>query len=443
MNTPDAPVDIVLASRDSGYIQIHRGVAQSHRFEPSPYAVFQVEGAPRAVRMADINGDGWNDLVVALRNADKMIVLRNQIGEGGRTGFSSRTASWRLPWASARREIAIIDANHDGKQDAMVINRVSSDLSVILTVDDQVTFSKLDHTYDVDGQVAALSVVDMNKDGRGDVVLTHRATGEFSVRLSKEDGTLGPPTYYAAGPEPNDTDIVDCNEDGEEDAITALLNGQAEIAVRLGQPDGELGAITTYSAAPDETVETGDLLSVNTAKFDDDDHLDIVASFFDCRLTFYRGDGTGSFEARPINDFTDEPRDIIPGDFDGDGDMDVATVNFSGEVVILENVDGRIMDYSPQEFAAAKHVFPTFDATGDLPHLDARDVRKVDLDGGRIRRFGCCHRAWHPFFCWGMQTSLPWSQSLFWGKQSVRWRRVILMAMKSKMWRWHAGIVPA
>ncbi len=371
--------DLVLANRDTGHIEIRRGTLQPHRFERTAVELFQVEGAPRAVRIADVNGDGFNDVLVALRNTDKLVVLLNRETEdGGRTFVTDEhleNVVGRSP-----REIAVVDANGDGKDDAMVINRISSDLSVLLTAPDHVTFGKFDHLYEVDGQVAALTLVDFNGDRRDDVVLTHRGTGDFSIRLAQEDGSLGTPEFHASAEEPNDTEFEDCNDDGEDDAVSAELNGQGTITVRLRDKNvkGGYGPPQRYhSAEPVNEFDVTALTSVSTADFNQDGFIDISACYFDCRHTFFQGRGDGTFLEKPVHFLADEPPDTVPGDFDGDGDEDFATVSFSGDIVVVENIDGEIMDYNAVQFSAARFVFPAADDS----FLGARSIRKVRLNG--------------------------------------------------------------
>ena len=86
---------------------------------------------------------------------------------------------------------------------------------------------------------------DFNHDGRDDVLQLHRASSEFSVRLSNPDGTLAPPVFYKMGNLPNQQALVDVNNDGIADIITVNLGrnhvDKGSLSVRLGQADGTFG----------------------------------------------------------------------------------------------------------------------------------------------------------------------------------------------------------
>src|SRR5207253_714140 len=100
-------------------------------------------------------------------------------------------------------------------------------------------------TYPVDGDVSGLSVLDVNHDGRDDVLQLHRASSEFSIRLADLNGKLGPPTFYQVGPLPNQHTMTDVNNDGLLDIVTVNLGRpgieQGSLSVRLSRIDGTFG----------------------------------------------------------------------------------------------------------------------------------------------------------------------------------------------------------
>ena len=142
---------------------------------------FHVNGEPRDAELTDFDGDGWNDVVIAIRDADKVQAYRNVRG--------TLVLATEAPVGRSPREIALADFNNDHCADVAVVNRDSFDVSILLGCGaDAVGFQKLDQTYPVDGEVAGLLLVDLNRDGRADVLQLHRASSEISVRLSGPTG---------------------------------------------------------------------------------------------------------------------------------------------------------------------------------------------------------------------------------------------------------------
>ena len=82
-------------------------------------------------------------------------------------------------------------------------------------------------------------------------------------------------------------------------------------------------------------------------------------SFADNRIAFFRGQGNGTFVpgadySNRYPDFVFQTRQFAVGDFDNDGDMDLAGVGFYGELGVLVN-DGALMSktaFSPARYGA-------------------------------------------------------------------------------------------
>jgi len=157
---------------------------------------FHVNGEPRDAELTDFDGDGWNDVVIAIRDADKVQAYRNVQG--------ALVLAAEAPVGRSPRELALADFNNDHCADVAVVNRDSYDVSILLGCGaDAVGFQKLDQTYPVDGEVAGLLLVDLNRDGRADVLQLHRASSEISGRLSGPTGLLSVPVFFPTGNQPN------------------------------------------------------------------------------------------------------------------------------------------------------------------------------------------------------------------------------------------------
>jgi len=337
---------------------------------------FHVNGEPRDAELTDFDGDGWNDAVIAIRDADKVQAYRNVQG--------NFVLSTEAPVGRSPREIALADFNNDGCGDFVVVNRDSFDVSILLGCGaDAVGFQKLDQTYPVDGEVAGLLLVDLNRDGRADVLQWHRASSEISVRLSGTNGQLSVPALFPTGNQPNGFETADVNGDGNLDGVTANLGDEGTpgtISILLGNGLGAFGAYSTVAIPWQTNQPPTRLLAVKAADFDGDGDADLATSFADSRIAFFRGNGDGSFApaanySNSFPAFAFATRQFAAGDFDQDGDIDLAGVSFFGEIGVLEN-DGNLMSQtvlSPSVYSA--------------PELEthrwyrAREIRLEDLNG--------------------------------------------------------------
>ena len=358
--------DLVLASRLDGRVIVRRGREADVPFEARNHQAVFIPGAPRAIRVTDLDADGWNDLVVVLRCLDRVLTYRNDQG--------TLVESTEIPVGRSPRNLAPGDYNGDGQLDFAVINRVSSDISIVSGFTGEAGLGVLDLVYPADGEVSDLVVADLNGDGRDDVLQAHRASSEVSVRFAGEGGRLDEPIFHDMGTNPSRLCLVDVSGDGAPDIITSNLGwfeGEGgSISVRLGDGKGSFGDMKRFALPPGE--DRGQLFGMELADFDGDGNLDVVAGYLDCRIGFYRGDGEGNFEFRNVGQFAYESRALVTGDFDQDGDIDVAGAGFQGDVIVLEN-DGNLLT---EGWPFERKVYP-------WPHpgkFRTQSMRAVDAD---------------------------------------------------------------
>lgn len=330
--TNGAPPDLITAYSRSGSMSIFSATNLTQRFSGRAVRNYYVPGAPRNVRIADLDGDGWNDVVVVAQGSDRVLTYRNVAGD---LSLIAESFVGRAP-----REMDLDDFNGDGHPDLAVLNRQSMDVSILITSPNSsapVGFLALDSVYPVDGGVSGLDLRDFNGDGLPDVMQVHRDTSEFSVRLTQPDGRLGPPTFYAItnGFQPAAQIAVDINGDGLADMVSANMSGS--ITVRLGQSDGTFGPEETFLLPSDGS--NGRLMAIAAGDLDNDGKVDLVSAYWDCRISMFKGDGTGHFTFIRTDPLIYEPRSLAVADFDQDGDLDIvgASIVTSLGFVIVEN----------------------------------------------------------------------------------------------------------
>jgi hypothetical protein len=295
-----------------------------------------------AVALADINGDGKLDLLVAnacssgsCNNGSVGVLLGN--GDGT---FQSATAynSAGL-YADA---VAVGDINGDGKPDLVVTNECNGNTCTNGTVG--VLLGNGDGTFQAavsynSGGVTATSVAlaDVNGDGKLDLLLTNQCsdnnctTGQVAVMLGNGDGTFqSPVTYGTSGLYAGSLAVADINGDGKLDLI---VTDQCEsnsncnngfLAVLLGNGDGTFQTALTIAVPSPQSVS-----QLILADFNGDGYLDVASGAGNFLLL---GNGDGTFQ--PFQHLGAGGQGIAAGDFNGDGKPDVA----AGGLTILLNV---------------------------------------------------------------------------------------------------------
>ncbi|MFM9965185.1 MAG: FG-GAP repeat domain-containing protein [Planctomycetaceae bacterium] len=197
-----------------------------------PFDGLQVRDFPLLVETADVNSDGWLDLVTASLSADEMSVL---LGRGdGTFADPQRFAAGQRPIA-----LSVADVNGDGWLDLVTASRVRN-VSVLLGLGDG-TFAEQSR-FAVGQDSSAMSVVDVNGDGRLDLVTANNFTAnqlssDVSVLLGRGDGTFAEQQRFTVGDRPSVLSVEDVNGDGRLDLVTA--DGfYSDVSVLLGKGDG-------------------------------------------------------------------------------------------------------------------------------------------------------------------------------------------------------------
>jgi hypothetical protein len=190
---------------------------------------FTVGSTPLAVAVADVNGDGRPDLVVANRGpfgtpGNTVSVL---LGNGNGT-FQSAV---NYTVGSFPDAVAVADVNGDGRPDLVVANELSSTVSVLLgngngTFQSAVNFA-------VGSDPTSVAVADVNGDGHPDLVVANLGPNSVSVLLGNGNGTFKAAQNFATGSSPTAVAVADVNGDGLPDLVTANYDSNS-VSVLLG-----------------------------------------------------------------------------------------------------------------------------------------------------------------------------------------------------------------
>lgn len=116
--------DIIVTDRTTGTLITLLGDGKGN-FEFGDEFTVDPGGRPEASTLADFNGDGNVDVIVAGRDSNKVFVM---LGDGsGRFSLAGQANVGRGP-----RGVAVVDLNKDGKQDLVVANSTGGTITVLL-----------------------------------------------------------------------------------------------------------------------------------------------------------------------------------------------------------------------------------------------------------------------------------------------------------------------
>ncbi len=182
---------------------------------------------------------------------------------------------------------------------------------------------------------------DLNGDGKLDLVTSIFGTDSVNVQLGNGDGTFQAATtvLISAGFGPAESHLVSLRGNGTLDLIVASFNVN-QIAVLLGNGNGTFQPPAFYTVGSSGNTPT----SLTTGDFNHDGNLDVaVANTGDNTISILLGNGSGTLTASgaPIG-VGHDPEAIRAGDFNADGYSDLAVANYRDGTVttLLNNKNG-------------------------------------------------------------------------------------------------------
>ena len=342
-------------------------------------------GTGATIAISRDGGSSWSDIVSDLANSGSYIwtvsgpattqaKIRVTTFDGSdtsdavftiaATGFATHVDYATGMWPVG---CAIGDFNGDGKRDLVVANWQSNTISVLLGNGNGTFQPKVDYAIVTGPENVAVG--DFNADGKQDLAVVTDAN-TVSVLLGNGNGSFTATSDCATGSSPRAVAVGDFNGDGKQDLATANYDGNS-VSVLLGNGDG------TFQPKVDYATATG-AVDVAIGDFNGDGKRDLVtANAASNTVSVLLGNGDGSFAAKSdyaIGSDYGYANGIAIGDFNGDGNKDLATANYgaSSVSVLLGNGDGTFAaksDYATGPWDCVRQRSPSATSTATASRI--------------------------------------------------------------------------
>ncbi|WP_437752558.1 FG-GAP-like repeat-containing protein [Sorangium sp. So ce1389] len=338
---------------------------------------------PMAPAVADVNGDGELDILVANAESGSSMLPSGSLsvfhGNGDAT-VQPELYTTGAPLSS--NAVVAVDVDGDGWLDAVTVDGqtnlpdINGSISVYRNVGPSApgTFgAPTSFTTGTPGSVH-LCTGDFDNDGAADIATTSVTLNQVSVIFGADTGSFGAPVLIsiaATGGVQSTIACRDLNGDGFSDIVVTSPTS-ARLSILINQGNGSFAAPVAYSNSVN-----GQTAGIAFGDADGDGELDILSNGAAGRyLFFFKGNGNGTVasgvgSAAGDSAIANSALGVVASDFNGDGKLDayILVTTSSGGV--------RPMTGSGNGTFVTGPVVPT----GASPGLNAIAVADLDADG--------------------------------------------------------------
>ena len=356
----EAQIDQTGLSQKPGVLSVIMNTAASPGNFQAPVDYVASSDPPSALAVGDLSGTGSHDFVVASNAAGSLAVFMETSPTSGTYG-----AATTIPVGGQPNDVQIADINGDGLPDLIVADNLGNVTYLLQNPAKPGTFlpgvslpisNPANVAEDEPTRAIKVAVGDLNGDGLPDLAVTSFDDGgdNGEVFIFFQDpmhpGTFLPaPTVIPAPGEPSGIVIKDVNQDGLPDIEVALQGlGNNSTTVEAEANEGAMiilqntGAAGTFAAPAIYPAAYG-VLRIAVADLNDDGLPDIAM----CSL-YPQGEGTivtlmqdpanpGQFLSANTYVGQGQPASIVIGDLNNDGLPDLVTADATSVVWYTNN----------------------------------------------------------------------------------------------------------
>jgi hypothetical protein len=266
----DGDLDLAVANGGDGTVSLYQNRGRDDFGEAAALtlALAQAGANPQSIAVGDLNGDALPDIATSNEDGGTVSVFFNAF-DANAPGALAFAAPQDLQAGIRPYTVKIADLNGDGLNDLAVANALSDNVGVFFALaagafDQMRAFGD----FEEGAKPRAIEVADFDGDALPDIATADQLAGEVSILLNA-GGNFFENAALKAGDEPFSVHAVDADGDGDLD-VFAVNRESKDLTVLLNDGTGEFasGAGVPLRDGP-EFLASGD--------FDGDGRRDLIA----------------------------------------------------------------------------------------------------------------------------------------------------------------------
>ena len=231
---------------------------------------------------------------------------------------------------------------------------------------------------------------DFDNDGNVDLAVLNVSGKSMSVLLGDGFGGFAVKATYTTGNGPAALVVGDFDGDGNLDLAEANSADQT-VSIRLGNGDGTFGGRNSYAVS----LLSNSLKALAVGDFDGDGIPDLGVlgnTAASGAVNILKGNGAGAFSNVTTSGIAvgDGPSALVPGDFDGDGDLDFAVANLTDNTISIMRGNGSGTTFTAavgSPFSTGAATSPAAIAVGDFNGDGKIDLAVAESNKNRVDIF--------------------------------------------------------
>ena len=232
----DRKTDLVVA----GFSQVRTYLSSGDGFTFQSPMTITPGGIPQNLATADVNGDGKLDLVISNNSASSSIATALGNGDGTFAALLKTTVT------STAYGLALGDVTGDGRLDALSLQ--GKDLVIQAGAGDGTFLAEKHIPFAIQnaGGSAGITLADLDKDGRLDVIAANTAEQDISILFGESTG-FGPANLIPLPSQPSLVVVGDYDQDGVTDVLVGLTRTARKVELMQGLGGRSFGPLPSLA----------------------------------------------------------------------------------------------------------------------------------------------------------------------------------------------------